>query len=302
MNTIENKDFQLQYNNQPRRGFSWGANHGGYGSKKKLWFDQWEGKLPESIMERLGRDNNIGHQRMIHNHKQMLLVLYQLPEVDRTQRKGLLIWIKDEDDWVALWDGKGYIGDKDIGDVVDGKDGKEALEWHLQFYENAYQSLYDQEHQALSSKQFLKLARDVYMKQYAAENLYKVLYDARNKTRGKDNLPNTSSHLIDMRDRAYGVQRDLKFLNEDIKNAIHFRDASQSGSLSSIAAFFFPLVTAIALITIDLHTHSHNYLSSIPAYQSLQGSWLKPELYWETLAIALLLGWCWSSYLHRRKR
>jgi Mg2+ and Co2+ transporter CorA len=116
----------------------------------------------------------------------------------------------------------------------------------------------------------------------AARNLYQALQSARDAIKA-------DAFVIEMRDMAYDVERNLDLLQQDVRNAIQYRMARQaenqaqlsrqalraSHRLNILAALFFPMMTVSSLLGMNL-AHGLNPNS--------------PIIFWTVFAAGLLLG------------
>jgi Mg2+ and Co2+ transporter CorA len=123
----------------------------------------------------------------------------------------------------------------------------------------------------------------------AARNMHLALQAAREAVKG-------DTFLIEMRDQAYEVERNLDLLYEDVRNAIQHRAARKaeeqarlteaalhaSHRLNILAALFFPL-TAIASL------FSMNFAHGMDEH--------KPVIFWMVAAISVALGFAMKGWV-----
>ncbi len=193
----------------------------------------WE--LPEKITQRFGQ-KGAGRQRAMAVDEHLLLVLHSLPDPKTDERETIFFWRKPTGEW--LFSGRG--------------DGMSSLRKHVQTYEDASQKMSGAYKKAVSAQDYFSILDDLAPLYHAARNLHATLQDGREAT------PNDRD-LIDLRDAAYEIERDLDLLHTDTKNALDFTMAKQAEEqarigrqelksarrLNVLAAIFFPL-TAIA--------------------------------------------------------
>ena len=198
--------------------------------------------LPEAIRARLGQ-TTYGRQRAIVEEGHLLLVLHQPPGADDSRREGVLFWRNPAGDWQFSRGGPGPGALKRHVQAYADLEGK-----HAQDYEKAADtaSLFD------LVEKLTPLAR-------AARNMHQALQTAREAVKG-------DLFLIEMRDLAYEVDRNLDLLLEDVRNAIQYRMAreaeeqaqltkqavSASHRLNILAALFFPLTAIASLFGMNL--------------------------------------------------
>ena len=193
--------------------------------------------LPESIRIRLGQTTS-GRQRAILEEGHLLLVLHKPPGPDDSGREGVLFWRTPSGEW--QWSRGGG--------------GSAALKKHVQSYAELEGKLTQQYESATDIGQLFELLEALTPLTRAARNMHAAIQTAR------EAIKNEAS-LVEVRDFAYEVDRNLDLLLEDVRNAIQFRTAREaeeqaqlskeavraSHRLNTLAALFFPL-TAIASI------------------------------------------------------
>lgn len=193
----------------------------------------WE--LPQKIMQRFGQ-KGAGRQRAMVADGHLLLVLHTVPDPKTDDREPMFFWRKPTGEWA--FSGKG--------------DGLNGLRKHVQTYEEAAQKMDEAYKNADSAEDYFKILDDLVPLFHSARNLHATLQDAR------EGVPEDRD-MIDLRDAAYEIERDLDLLHSDSKNALDFSMAKQAEEqaligmqelksakrLNMLAAIFFPL-TAIA--------------------------------------------------------
>lgn len=190
----------------------------------------WE--VPTQFRERLG--DKVGRQRLMHAEGHLLLVLHKPPERDEVERRGRFFWRKPDGTWQAseLGSGPGAIGRHlaEFAEIVDRFDRREDS--------------------AATAAEYFAILEAMTPLHRTVRNLHSVLQEARNQVEA-------DRDLINLRDRAYELERTAELLCGDVRNALEFASAKQAEKLSaaqhemaaaahrlnSLAAFFFPLVT-----------------------------------------------------------
>ena len=193
----------------------------------------WE--LPEKIIQRFGQ-KGAGRQRAMIADGHLLLVLHTVPAPKTDEREPMFFWRKPTGEWIFI--GKG--------------DGLNGLRKHVQAYEDAAQKMGEAYKHAANAEDYFTILDDLVPLFHSARNLHATLQDAR------ESIPEDRD-IIDLRDAAYEIERDLDLLHADSKNALDFSMAKQAEEqarigmqelksakrLNMLAAIFFPL-TAIA--------------------------------------------------------
>ena len=198
--------------------------------------------LPEPIRARLGQ-KTFGRQRIIFEEGHLLIILHRPPTADDSTREGVLFWRSPDGNW--KWS-------RGIGGA--------ALGAHVQSYadrEAALSSAYDQ---ATDAESLYELQAEVTPVARAARNMHSVLQAARDAIKSE-------KLLIDMRDRAYEIERNLELLLEDVRNMIQYRtikEAEEQSRLSAealrashrlnvLAAIFLPLTGITGVFGMNFH-------------------------------------------------
>ena len=221
--------------------------------------------LPDSIRTRLGQ-NTYGRQRAIIEEGHLLLVLHKPPGPDDRAREGLLFWRNPAGDWQFNRGGPGSGG----------------LKRHVQSYAEIEAGLTTEYEQAADITALFDLMETLVPLTRAARNMHLALQTAREAIKG-------DSFIIEMRDQAYEVERNLDLLYEDVRNAIQHRAARKaeeqarlseqalhaSHRLNILAALFFPL-TAIASL------FGMNFAHGLDEH--------KPVIFWLVFVVGVMLG------------
>ena len=228
--------------------------------------------LPDTIRIRLGQ-STFGRQRAIVEEGHLLLVLHKPPGPDDRSREGLLFWRNPAGDWQFNRGGPGTGG----------------LKRHVQCYAELEAQLTTEYEQAQDINTLFDLMETLVPLTRAARNMHVALQTAREAIKG-------DTFLIEMRDQAYEVERNLDLLYEDVRNAIQHRAARKaeeqarlteealhaSHRLNILAALFFPL-TAIASL------FSMNFAHGMDKR--------KPVIFWFVVAISVALGFAMKGWV-----
>lgn len=188
--------------------------------------------FPDEFRDRLG--SSVGRQRCMVAANQLLIVAHHVPEHDEHARRGLLFWMNAQGEWRAS----------------NGDPGKAALQMHLDRYAKRVDAYEAEETRAQTADDYLKLLDGLVPIVRSAKNLLATLEEARKE------FPKERS-LIDHRDRAYDISRQVELLYEDSKNAMEVtlirradeqtavthRMAVAAHRLNLLAAVFLPLAT-----------------------------------------------------------
>src|SRR5262245_53767620 len=227
--------------------------------------------LPQTIRTRLGQ-TTYGRQRAIVEEGHLLMVLHKPPGPDDTRREGVLFWRTPEGEW----------------QVNRGGQGTASLKRHVQSYQEVEGKLVHDYEEAADTTALFTLLEALTPMARAAHNMYLTFQTAREGV-GHDPF------VIEMRDLASEIDRNLELLAEDVQHAIQYRTAREaeeqaklsrqalqaSHRLNILAALFFPL-TAIASLFGMNFSHGMNQNS--------------PALFWLVCVISvslvfMLKGW-----------
>ena len=198
-------------------------------------------KVPQIFRDRMGEQ--VGRQRPMAADGHLLLVLHAPPRPSENQRHGRFFWRDPAGQWTS----------KDRGTGIN------ALNKHLEEYEEVINKLDRLEEQATTSHEYFAILEQLSPVHRAATNLHNVLQAARKE------CPDFRE-LINLRDRAYEIERTAELLLAEVKNALDVavakRAEEQSASshqmsiashrLNILAAFFFPLATLMAIFGANL--------------------------------------------------
>jgi len=199
----------------------------------------WE--VPDNFRARLG--DRSGRQRAMYANGHLLLVLHKAPNPDEDLRQAAFFWRQPDGQWMASEQGAGLS----------------ALEAHLNEYENVIDHWENQESKAESASAYFDVLDSLAPIHRAVRNLHAVLQEARKQIESDRNL-------INLRDRAYDLERRAELLYSGAKNSLDFavarrseeqaeaanRMAKSAHRLNLLAAFFFPLATLSAVFGVNL--------------------------------------------------
>jgi hypothetical protein len=198
--------------------------------------------LPPAIRARLGQ-TTYGRQRAVVEEGHLLLVLHQPPGADDSRREGVLFWRNPAGDW----------------QFSRGGPGPNALKRHVQAYAEVEGKLTQDYEKATDTTALFNLVEALTPLTRAARNMHQALQTAREAVKG-------DTFLIETRDLAYEITRNLELLLEDVRNAIQYRMAREaeeqaksskealhaSHRLNILAALFFPLTAIASLFGMNL--------------------------------------------------
>ena len=197
--------------------------------------------VPSRFRERLGE--RVGRQRAMGHEGHLLLVLHAPPGPDDEERTGRFFWRKPDGTWAS--------------DALGG--GINALNRHLAEFDELLDVLERQNVAAQSSEDYFRALNSIAPLHRTICHLHQALQQARE-------LVPEDRNLINVRDRAYELERTAELLHTDIKNALDYAVARRSEELARsghrmavsahrlnlLAAFFFPIATLCAVFGVNL--------------------------------------------------
>ncbi len=231
--------------------------------------------LPEAIRVRLGT-STYGRQRAIIEEGQLVLVLHKPPGPDDAKREGVLFWRSPAGEWQCNRGGPGVGG----------------LKRHVLNYVEIEAKLTADFEQATELGQLFELLAALTPLVRAARNQHAALQTAREAVK-------VDPALIELRDLAYEVERNLELLLEDARTEVQYRTARgaenqarfsrealhASHRLNTMAAMFFPLTALTSLFGMNF-SHGLN-----PQ---------QPGLFWLIFAVGVGLGVGMKSWVVAR--
>lgn len=234
---------------------------------------KWQ--LPDAIRDRLG--SQVGRQRAMSAEGHLLLVLHAPPRPDDAQRTARLFWRSPQGEWNSNTLGAGI----------------HALTLHIDEYDEAVNRLDRQESAATTVEEYFQILNALAPVHRAARNMHQVLQDARQ-------MCPEDRDILQLRDRAYAIERNAELLFSETKNALDYLRAKRGEEqaqashhmavaahrLNLLAAFFFPIATLTAIFGMNLR---HGYEE-----ESV------PQLFLLTIGVGLLLGVVLTAIISRR--
>lgn len=203
---------------------------------------QWQ--VPQVFRDRLGADP--GKQRVMSEEGQYLVILHKVPSAeDRGVRAAALFWINEVGEWKSTPDSGGLSG----------------LIQHLNEYEETAKKLEAQldSPDTLHSAEYLHEIHDNATPLYrASRHLLTVMEELRG-------IFSENRKLLLLRDTAVNIERSADLLLADTKSSLEFLIAQNSmkqadaahvatleaNKLNRLAAFFFPVITLAAILSIQ---------------------------------------------------
>lgn len=207
--------------------------------------------IPAAIRERLG--DKVGRQRAMAAEGHLLLVLHKPPKAGDNDRQGRFFWRKPDGSWQS----------NDLGPAA------AAIARHLAEYSEQVEKFDRQEENATTVDEMFKIIEAMSPLQRSTRNLHSALQEARTLIAG-------DRDLINLRDRAYEIERAAELLLAEVQTALEFALAKKteeqtaaahqmalaSHRLNLLAAFFFPIVTLCSIFSVSLR---HGLDDLIPA-------------------------------------
>jgi Mg2+ and Co2+ transporter CorA len=230
--------------------------------------------VPEVFRQRLGAQ--AGRQRTMVADGHLLLVLHAPPKPGEAARVGRFFWRSPDGKWTS----------KDLGTGIN------ALKTHLDEYDDVLSRLDRLEEVASTSEDSFEILEQLTPLHRATRNLHNVLQEARKA------YPEYRE-LINLRDRAYEIERTAELLFNETKNELDYtiarrveeqaqasqRMAVSAHRLNILAAFFFPIAALTAIFGVNLE---HGWESDSAPFPFLV-----------TIALGLLLGCILTVFVTR---
>ncbi len=199
--------------------------------------------LPDEIKIRLSQ-KHAGRQRAMAADGHLLLVLHKVPRPDAREREAAYFWRRPDGTWDSSQGG-----------------GLLKLTEHVTQFEEAEAELGRLHEEATDADDHFRVIERVAPIVHSARNLHATLQAAR------EAFP-ADGDLIDLRDRAYEVERTLDLLYLETQHAIDFRTARQAeeearlslrslevaNRLNTLAAIFFPIMALTSIFGMQLHS------------------------------------------------
>ncbi len=165
---------------------------------------------------------------------------------------------------------------------------------HVDEYEEIISQLDEREERATTSDEYFEVLERLAPVCRAARHLHHVLQEARKEIPDDDDI-------LNLRDRAYAIERNAELLYEETKNSLDFtvvkRVEEQAASgrymevtahrLNMLVAFFFPIATLTTIFGVNLeHGFERQY---------------SPYLFLGTITAGLMLGLLLTLIVSRRR-
>lgn len=228
--------------------------------------------LPEAIRNRLGQAT-FGRQRAIVEDGHLLLVLHKPPGPDDSKRDGLLFWRNAAGEW----------------QFSRGGPGPGALKRHLQGYAEIEAKLATDYEKAETTTALFDLQETLTPLVRAARNQHLALQAAREAFKA-------DAFLIEMRDLAYELERNLDLQLEDVRNALNYRtarDGEEQAQLSRDALRASHRLNVVAALFLPLTAITSVFGMNLPHGLNVQ----KPGLFWLIFFAGLVLGFLMKSWV-----
>jgi Mg2+ and Co2+ transporter CorA len=208
----------------------------------------WE--VPQVFRDRLG--DAVGRQRLMVHEDHLLLVLHKPPKDDETIRRGRFLWRRPSGEWQST----------DMGP------GPNALFKHLAEFQALFEKLDSLEEGAETSVAISGVIESLTPLKRTVHHLHDVLQEARK------GFPDDRD-LLNARDRAYDLERNVDLLLDAARNSLEFiiarrseqqaqeshQMATSAHRLNSLVAFFFPMATLAAIMGTNLRHGLEDYQS-----------------------------------------
>jgi Mg2+ and Co2+ transporter CorA len=200
-----------------------------------------------------------------------LLVLHRAPQPGKREREAVFFWRKPDGGWVS---GQG-------GSFL-------SLREHIREYETAEIQLSQRYEQVANASDYFQILAQTAPLHHAARNLHSTLQAAR------EAIPQDHD-LIDLRDWAYDLERNLDLLYTNTRSALDWHMARQTeeetrlslqsiqaaNRLNMLAAIFFPLTALSGLFGMNLREGL-----------AMASSWI----FWLVLLVGILIGLTLSQW------
>lgn len=235
----------------------------------------WE--VPAEFRSRLGE--RVGRQRTMFQNGHLLLVLHQPPQPDEDERRAALFWRDPKGNWLSTETGSG------LG----------SFQQFLANYENRIDQLEAMEAKASTADDYFSVIDAATPLNRSIHNAHSVLQEARR-------LVESDRNLINLRDRAYDLERRAELLYTAASNGLDYavarraeeqaaasqRMAVASHRLNLLAAFFFPIATLSAVFGVNIQHGLENQDA--------------PVAFLAVMGVGLLMGAVLASLVVPRRR
>jgi hypothetical protein len=215
-------------------------------------------KVPDAIKERLGEE--AGRQRIMQADGHLLLIVHAVPGTAKGKREGRLFWRSADGFWRASTGGQGIP----------------AIRKLLDEYAAAVQAQEQEIERADEAEDYFRVLRALTPQLRSIRHLHQTVQQAREAV-------SDDRELILLRDAAGNVERAAELVHSDAQFGLDFTVAKRSEDtaraqhrLNLLVAFFFPAMTAAALLGMDVPSGLHQ----LP----------QPWTYWTLVGGTLVLG------------
>lgn len=232
--------------------------------------------LPEALRARLGQ-STYGRQRALIEEGHLLLVLHRPPGPDDARREGVLFLRSPGGDWQFSRGGPGPGG----------------LKRHLQGYAELEAKLAADYEAADSTTALFSLIETLTPLVRSARNQHAALQAAREAFKG-------DALLLELRDQAYELERNLDLLLEDARNALNYRtarDGEEQARLGREALRASHRLNVVAALTLPLTAVTSVFGMNLA--HGLPGS--GPLIFWSIFGAGLGLGVLMKAWVLARE-
>tara|TARA_R110002111_G_C6008015_1_gene374382 strand:+ start:30308 stop:31057 length:750 start_codon:yes stop_codon:yes gene_type:complete len=209
--------------------------------------------VPADFIDRLGKQ--VGRQRTMIAEGHLLIILHAPPSPEDMYRKGRFFWRQPD----ATWQSSEFKG------------GPDALNQHLDEYQQLLEDFDEKVDQAINSREYLEVLNHLGPVYRALCHTTQALQVAR------EAIPK-DKFLIDYRDSAYRLERIAELLIEDAKNALEYivvKQAEEQAQVSArielsthrlnlLIAYFFPIATLSTIFGSNFRHGFEHYMMPYP--------------------------------------
>jgi Mg2+ and Co2+ transporter CorA len=213
--------------------------------------------IPETIKKRLGQKSS-GKQRAMEADGHLLLIIHKIPHKNQKTRQGVFYWRKPTGEWLCSEQKNTLLNQQKTG-------GLKQLINQLMEYSEIEKEFTQQYQNAQDAEDYLKILQNITPIHRILKNLHNTLQSARE-------LIPQDPDLIDLRDSAYELERNLELLYTDTKNSLDFYLAQQaqqqtflslqslksSDRLNILMAIFLPLTAITSVFGMNLPSGLEN--------------------------------------------
>lgn len=219
-------------------------------AQKSILPENWE--VPQEFRLRLG--DKPGRQRLMEADGHLLFVLHTPPQPNVVAREGRFFWRHPSGAWQS----------------TEGVEKTNTIEKHLDEFQKLVEHQDRRLDEATTARDYFDVVSASGPLLRTVRNLHKTLQEARELVNDRQ--------MINLRDRAYELERTTEFLQQDAKNGLDYavakRAEEQSESshnmavaahrLNLLAAFFFPLVTLSTVFGVNMKHGLEELIPPLP--------------------------------------